>query len=214
MWIFILIIVLLVIIGLASAGDKNKTILDIEVPVPGKCQDIFMLNFIKDTDAYKLELVFAEYKRQNFYLKKLYLDALNYKIANGGLTYRTIVNEGGEETYEVYDLIGYFQKERNEARKNFNNSSDFEITGVHIPSRKYKIRKHCNVDDIIFLKAEPKNKFDSNAIKVECYSGLIGYIKITDTAEVHEIIKNEYYAFISLISDDDNYLSLDITIEF
>lgn len=111
-------------------------------------------------------------------------------------------------------LLDEINAEKQLKRSFFKKYETFEITGVHIPDRKNRIIKTCLIDDQVLLSREPNNKFDLNAIVVENYKGKIGYIQSADTSYVHSILEKEHYAYISYLDNNDNYLTVEITIEF
>ncbi len=190
----ILIFVIIFLIAVFSPKKTNQKTIELDVPNPDKCQDQTMIDFIKNTPDYKLELVFKEYIKKGFVLKPIFLDAYNKKV-NSQL-----------------HALQVIQADIEAKKATFKNEDTFEITGVHIADRKRRIRNTCDINDRVFLQAEPSNKFDKNAIKVKNYDGKIGYIKSEETDDVHPIIKGEYYAYIAIIDDYDNYLSLEIKI--
>ncbi|GEJ41400.1 hypothetical protein FPN185_contig00011-0040 [Flavobacterium psychrophilum] len=110
--------------------------------------------------------------------------------------------------------LAEIQEENRIKIANFENESIFEVTGVHIATRKKRIKKTCVLGDQVIVYAEPENKFDPNAIVIENHEGILGYIKADDTEEVHDIIKVEHYAYISEIDDYDDYLTLHISIKY
>jgi hypothetical protein len=192
-YIFIFIVILL-LFALFSKKDPNQKTIEVEMPNPDKCQDQTMLDFIENTPNYKLELVFKEYIKLGFFLKPLFLEAYDKKINSNKY------------------LLESIEAETKAKKASFNNAAIFEVTGVHIAYRKKRIRNTCEINDRIFLQPEPYNKFDKDAIKVENYDGKLGYIKSDETDEVHPLIKDDYYSYISMIDDYDNYLRLEITV--
>ncbi len=86
------------------------------------------------------------------------------------------------------------------------NFKDFEITGVHLPSRKGCIIQYCFKYDEIELKHEKGNKFSNRAILIKNNGFKIGYIPEYQVEEFHKIICNPFTAFISNICFDGSYL--------
>jgi hypothetical protein len=130
--------------------------------------------------------------------------------------YSKVISPDIQRTNEAIERSRKLLKGIEEQKKikiaSFKNSETFELTGIHIANRKNRIKKTCEENDEIIVSPEPKNKFDRNAIMIENYDGKIGYIKSEDTYEVHQLIGDDHYSFISLIDDFDNFLTVEITI--
>lgn len=90
---------------------------------------------------------------------------------------------------------------------------EYEITGVHIASRKNYILNYCAEYDELELKHEKNNKFSDRAIVVKHDGKKIGYISESDVEEVHGIIKNPFTSHIAEIEYDGSYLTVQIGIE-
>ena len=90
---------------------------------------------------------------------------------------------------------------------------EYEVTGVHIASRKSYIINNCTEYDEIELKHEKNNKFSDRAIVVKHNGKTIGYIAEYDVEEVHGIIKNPFTSHISEIEYDGSYLTVRIGLE-
>ena len=219
--VFIILATLAVLFFIGSVSKPalkpGDTRMEVDAPHPERCQDKTMIDFIAETANYKLEPIFKEYARLGYIIKPLYMDAyfekLNKNYLNRKLYYeKANINEDPPRTAD--DIINEIRQQRDEERAAYKNSATFEVTGVHIPARKSFIKNYCDEDDWVELVPEPSNKFDKNAIKVRCNNKLIGYVASIDTLEVKEIIKNPHYAYISNKLDLDNYITVDITIEY
>ncbi len=90
----------------------------------------------------------------------------------------------------------------------------FDIAGCFVKNRKTHLLNNCFVGNEVKLVPEPNNKYDSNAIRIRCNGKLIGYIKADETDVVHNILDNDYYAYITVIDDFDNYVSAEIAVEY
>lgn len=132
--------------------------------------------------------------------------------------YSKTVSESIKKTNDLIDssrkILAEIQEQKNIKIATLENEATFEVTGIHIADRKNRIKKTCEVNDEVIVSAEPKNKFDPNAIMVQNHKGKLGYIMADDTEEVHRIIKGEHYSYISYIDDFDNYLTLEISIKY
>lgn len=102
----------------------------------------------------------------------------------------------------------------------FSNKTDkenvlhFDVAGCFVKGRKSHLLNNCSIGDEVTLVPEPKNKFDSNAIRIRCNGKLIGYIRADETDIVHDILENDYYAYLTFIDDFDGYMSAEIAIEY
>ena len=90
---------------------------------------------------------------------------------------------------------------------------EYEVTGVHIASRKNYILNYCAEYDELELKHEKNNKFSDRAIVVKHDGKKIGYIAEYDVEEVHGIIKNPFTSHIAEIEYDGSYLTVRIGLE-
>lgn len=124
------------------------------------------------------------------------------------------IEKSNESIENSRELLRQIKEVRKIKISSLKNEATFEITGIHIAVRKNRIINTCEVDDEIIVSAEPKNKFDKNAIMIENHDGKIGYIKSEDTDEVHPLITGEHYSFISMINNFNDYLDVEITIRY
>lgn len=90
---------------------------------------------------------------------------------------------------------------------------EYEVTGVHISSRKNYIINYCTEYDEIELEHEKYNKFSNRAIVVKHEGKKIGYIAKYDVEEVQGIIKKPFTSHISKIDYDGSYLTVRIELE-
>lgn len=90
---------------------------------------------------------------------------------------------------------------------------EYEVTGVHIASRKNYILNYCAEYDELELKHEKNNKFSDRVIVVKHDGKKIGYIAESDVEEVHGIIKNPFTSHIAEIQYDGSYLTVRIGLE-
>lgn len=111
-------------------------------------------------------------------------------------------------------LLEEIRNERNRKIETLENEISIEITGVHIPNRKNRIKRTCEYNQELILEAEPKNKFDSKAIKVSNYDGIIGYVQSEDLDIIHPIINKDHYAYISFLDNESDYITVEIDIKY
>jgi len=96
----------------------------------------------------------------------------------------------------------------------YENSESFEVTGVHIVSRKNYIISYCSIFDEVELIHEKNNKYSKRAIAVKHDGRKIGYIPEYNVEEVHKILKKDYEANIEEINYDGSYLSVHALISY
>ncbi|WZL88326.1 BRCT domain-containing protein [Salinimicrobium sp. 3283s] len=89
----------------------------------------------------------------------------------------------------------------------------YDITGVHIPSRKDYILNHCEELDPVFLRKEPSNPVNPEAVAIYHYEQLIGYIPDIDLDDVHKYYDRISDASISEIEYDGDFLRVEINVE-
>ncbi|MGV0927174.1 HIRAN domain-containing protein [Empedobacter sp. ULE_I145] len=94
-----------------------------------------------------------------------------------------------------------------------NNDYTFDLTGVHINSRKNYIISNCEIGDEVFLYPEPNNEFDHNAIVVRHNNKIIGYVPANETSFIKDYINSEYFAVITFVDNFNDFLDVSITIE-
>lgn len=94
------------------------------------------------------------------------------------------------------------------------NLEDYEVTGVHVFSRKNYIINFCEEYDHVELFHDVNNEYSSEAIGIKHENKIIGYISRHDVEEVHKIIKMTHKAHISEIDYDGSYLNVRVEIEF
>lgn len=114
-----------------------------------------------------------------------------------------------------YDNLNLEEFQRKKySLKDFQNRYVFDLRGVQFGRRK-KILEDWLTYDEVELKPEPTNDFDENAIKVLAGHRLIGYVPREETAEVKEIMKSVYFAFIYMkSSDQEGFVTADIIIHY
>lgn len=98
--------------------------------------------------------------------------------------------------------------------ESYSGYKEFEITGVHIPSRKNYILNYCSEYDKLELKHEKNNKYSDQAIVVKHDGKKIGYIAEYDLDEVHEIISKRFTSHITEINYDGSYLTVYLALEY
>ena len=91
---------------------------------------------------------------------------------------------------------------------------EYEITGVHIPSRKNYVLNFCSEYDGLELRHEKNNKFSDRAIAVKHDGKKIGYIAESEVEEIHKIIMNTFKAYIVEIDYDGSCLTVQLAIEY
>lgn len=93
------------------------------------------------------------------------------------------------------------------------NKIDFYVVGGNWSDYLYPILNYTNQYDLVKLVPEPNNRFDQNAIKVECNGYLIGYVPAYFTAEVQDVLFKENIAYVSEITKGSN-ISIKIVIGY
>lgn len=93
-------------------------------------------------------------------------------------------------------------------------TEDYEVTGVHIPHRKNYILSNVDIIDSVEIYHQKSNKFSDKAIAVKHGNKVIGYISEIDIEKVWPILEKEHQAFIAAVDYFDNYLAVEITIEY
>lgn len=107
-----------------------------------------------------------------------------------------------------------------DSTEKFSNKTDKEniifldLAGCFVRNRRFHLLNTCFLDDEVKLSPEPNNKFDSEAIRVHCNGKLIGYIKADETHLVRDILDEKYFAYLTYIDSDENYISAEIAIEY
>ena len=113
------------------------------------------------------------------------------------------------------DDVFYQENQKEEARIAALESYDIEIAGIHIGQR-YRWAEKCYYDDNRFyLKKEPRNKFDPNAIKiVSSINRLVGYVPSDDLDFVHSIFENIDFVQAYGLSDYENFKECSLEIYY
>lgn len=89
----------------------------------------------------------------------------------------------------------------------------YDVSEVDIPSRKEYILNNCDEYDPVFLRKEPGNPVNNNAIAVYHKNDIIGYIPDDELDEVHRYFDNIADASISEIEYDGDSLRVEINVE-
>ena len=97
--------------------------------------------------------------------------------------------------------------------REYPNEYSFNVKGVHLDKYMYPVLNICKEFDMVSLIAEPDNRYDSDAIKVENSGWEIGYVPAGETYEVHEIIKKENIAYIETLRKG-GYINVTIKIRY
>lgn len=212
-WI-ILIVAIIIIFFISKSGSKsvemknnNKTEsfnMDIELPNPEKSNPKDVIEFINDYQSIVIEEVYKKLKSLDNKIPPKLDAAFKDKIQNGAII---------KENY-LWNMSIEYRKIIQDDLEIFKNKYSFELKGLQENKYREKL-KDCIIYDEVYIKLEPKNKFDKNAIKVESLDGIIGYVPASETYEVKNIIENnEYKVYIENIESDMDFISTQIIIYY
>jgi len=176
--------------------SSNQRKIEISIPNPETSTEIDFIKFIQKENVNYLKAIYEQHFKLN-YLKPLYRKAFEEKITNGKLVSDEFLNI----LYPILQKV-----------KTYKYNLDFELTGVHIKDRKKYILSECELYDFVILNHEPNNQFDNQAIKVQHFGKKIGYVPAHLTDILHDIIKEDFLAYINSCFEIDGFLTVDITI--
>lgn len=208
-WI-ILIISLVFILFIVNNNSENKKpntnqkeIVDIDVPNPENSNPKSVIEFI---DGFGHETIKQVYNQLISLNKKIppKLDAaFKEKIENGFLI---------KENY-LWNISIENRKIIEDDLEEFPNKHSFELKGLQENKYREKL-KGCIIYEEVYLESEPQNKFDQNAVKVECLEGIIGYVPANETNQVKEIMEKDYKAYIENVERDLNFITVYIVLHY
>lgn len=151
MWVLIVIVIVVFLVIVGNSGPvENKIKIELDVPNPEKCQDKTMIDFINDTDNYKLEPVFKEYVKRKILLKPIYIEAFNQKLTKNHLDIDYFYSILGIKITEIKDE--YIEKPVS-LKKWADNYQEKE-------------KRNLSVDDFVRFKT---NKIDSEYLTPQLY---------------------------------------------
>lgn len=149
MWIVIVILVVFFFVIVSKSGPvENKIKIELDVPNPEKCQDKTMIDFISDTDNYKLEPVYREYIKRKILLKPIYLEAINQKLTKNSIDIDYFYSKLGIKKVEI---VEHFEIEDDYFEKPISLKKWAEIN-------QEKEKRNLSADDFVRFKT---NKIDS-----------------------------------------------------
>lgn len=200
MIVFIIMLFALILFFAFYSNDEktssNQRKIEISIPDPEITPIIDFIKYIEKENVSYLKAIYEQHFKSN-YLKPLYRKAFEEKINNGKLVSDEFLNI-------LYPIL--------QKAKTYKYNLDFELTGVHIKDRKKYILSECELYDFVILNHEPNNPHDNQAIKVEHFHKKIGYVPSGLTDTLHNIIKEDFLAYIDALYEVDGFLTVDIII--
>lgn len=196
-WIILILLFILFTYLISSNSPKKveQQIAQIDIPNPENSHPKKIINFINDNESSIIKQVHAQLIKLNKTIPLEFETVFQEKIKNGFIQKEKYL---WTISMEDYDIV------QNEI-KNFKKSYEFEIKGLQNYTYRKAI-KNCIKYEEVFLKKEPNNSFDKNAIKIFCFEGDLGYVPATETTEVAKIISNNYKAYLESIFENENFI--------
>lgn len=97
---------------------------------------------------------------------------------------------------------------------NYTHYEEYEVAGISFDGRKEAFRRFCGLKYPIRFEHEKSNKFSDKAVAIYCDNVHIGYIEDHLSQEVLELMKNDYTALVSNISDSAGWLDVTVKVYF
>ena len=166
----------------------------------------------------KLDLLYLiiEYDREGFTNEVVFefegKSVIGFANESKNKLQNAVINFRKEKPKDIQNIADIVESVK-DYKENKTNDYTFDLTGVHIASRKTYILNNCEIGDEVELIPEPTNEYDSNAIIVKHNNKTIGYVPAVETSEIKPMISNNYFAVITFIDDFDGFLEVSITIE-
>lgn len=93
-------------------------------------------------------------------------------------------------------------------------SLDFYVAGVHIPKRKDIVRYSLQFGDTVYLKREPNNPYNSEAIAVHTDYGHIGYVPEIELSNIHSILDRIELSVVDDLGNADDYVEVGVQVYY
>ena len=214
MGVFIIIVIFLLVIVVISSKNKtqspeekdkerflNMQMPDFEFDEPKKC-----LTYINEIPQRYVSNAKYNLDINGRIKNKVYLKAFDERDSLGFIDVDKFL-----EIFSSYEQGNFVIPE--------NQSFGFEIfdvikvAGVHLEHRKSYVVENLSEGDEVVLIAEPKNRYDKNAIQVVHKYFPFGYIPAIECFSVKPILSEDYKAIVSdIIYDSEGFIDVEITI--